>query len=117
LNSTSPTKAIFDIAEGDGVAVVQPAIGQAILRVGKARVLRVAAEPFEQEQIVLVRTFDGNAQITRQLRSTARVIEMAVGEQDLFECHALRRHGLLETFDLPAGIDDRRPAGARTPHQ
>ncbi len=107
----------LDVADPDNIAVFEPARRQTILGVAETGSAGIAAKLLQQEQVVLVRPLDRHAEFACEPGRAAGVIEMAMREEDLFQGHTLPRDGLFQAFDLPAGVDDRAPPGAHTPHQ
>jgi len=55
--------------------------------------------------------FDRQTEFVRQLRRPATVIEMAMGEQDFLQLHALRLHRVEDPIEVPTGIDHRSLLG------
>ena len=128
LNSTSPTSASFDsgvveddvargvagavadvegqLADGRGVAVDQPAVG--LERLADDAVARaILGEAVDPEAVVLVRALDRHAELGGEDPGRAAMVDMAVGEEDLLDRHAVLGDRGLEPVDVAAGIDER----------
>ena len=77
-----------EVADGHRVAIDQPAIGLERLA-GDAVFGAVLGQPVDPEQIVLVRALDRHAQLGGEDAGRSAMVDMAVGEQDLLERHAM----------------------------
>ena len=112
------------LADGHLVALHEPAVGHHVAGVGHAEALSLLGEPLEQEQIALIRPFDrdrrgGLARFSQpllepllELRGTAGMVDVAVGQEDLLDPDALLLDRLEDALDLAARVDH-RPAPAR----
>ena len=105
------------LAHRHGVAVLQPAVRGAGPGIGKSRPPGAASQFVQQEGVVLVRPLDFDPELARQLGRAAGMVEMAMGQKDLFQGHPLQLQGGPESVQIPAGVDKRALLGARTPHQ
>ena len=76
-----------EVADGDRVAVVEPAVGLERLA-ANAPAAAVILQPGDPEAVVLVRAFDRHAELLRKHAGLAAMVDMAVGEQDLLDRHA-----------------------------
>src|SRR5215472_8844145 len=92
-----------DVTETNFITVGEPAIGRAVLGVGKARTPGVPAKGLKQKGVVRVRTFYRNVHFSREPRCTTRVIQMAMGEEHFFEVHTGGVYCRFEAIDLAAG--------------
>ncbi len=84
------------------VAVFQPVVGQAVLRITETGTPCVLGEVLKQEQIIPVRAFDLHARLARQFGRAAGMIQMAMREQDLFQRQALLCQNPLQLRHLAA---------------
>ena len=70
------------VADADRLAFDEPARRRDVARVGDAEALRPRFEIREQEGVALVRPLDRQRQGLAQLGGAARMIDMAVRQQD-----------------------------------
>ena len=103
-------------AHGHRVPVLQPAIRLEHLA-ADAVFAPVVVQPADPEAIGLVRPFDGQAQVLRQHSRLAAVIDMAMGDEDLFQLHARLRDIGLQHVEIAARIDQRRLVRGGAPDQ
>ena len=66
----------------------------------------ISASVVEQEQVLAVRAFDGNAELLPQLGRSAGMVDVAMGEQDLLDRDAALADGIEDRGHVAAGIDD-----------
>lgn len=103
-------------ADLDRIAVFQPAIRRERLDRREPEQLGLTRQQIKPELLVALRALDGHTERVAQFRRRADVVEMAVGEQDFFQCEAAFPHFGQQTFGLAARVDQRRAAGG-VPHQ
>ncbi|PAV67639.1 hypothetical protein WR25_18649 [Diploscapter pachys] len=96
----------LQVADAHRVAFDQPAVGFEG-DAGHAVILAVIVEAGEPEAVGLVRAFDRHVQLVSERLGLSRVVDMAVGEQDLFDRDARLRDRGLDTGQVAARIDDR----------
>ncbi len=77
----------------EGLAALDPELGALFVKL------------FDQKAVFPVRAFDGDAELLRQIRRAARMVDMAMGQHDLLDLHILFGDGGLNTLDFAAGID------------
>ena len=104
-------------AQGDGVAVVQPASGCEGLRGRKAKALALHRQAVDPELVALVRTNDGQRQPLGQLAGAASMVDVGVGEPDLLKLQSQARHLGQEQVQVAAGVDHRGLSGGVVPDQ
>src|SRR5882724_8242188 len=73
------------IADRDLVALVEPAVGSEIAHACYAEALAARDDIIEQIFVGDVRPFDLHTQRVAQLGSTSDMVDMAVGQPDLFD--------------------------------
>ena len=76
------------------------------LSLGICRLAAVIVEARDPEAIGLVRALDRHAELLRQHAGLSAMIDMAVGEQDLLDRHAMLRRRRFEPGQVAAGIDE-----------
>ena len=91
----------------DGIAVVEPAVGRDVARAFDAVGRPLLRQTVEQEFIGRMRAFDLDAELGAQFISPAGVIDVAVGQQDFFDCDARLLDGVGNGIEIATGIDDR----------
>src|SRR5216683_6955225 len=106
-----------EIVDADLVAFVEPAVRRHIARPGDAEGAAAVGEPFQQEQVGAVRSLDRHAQAFLQFRRAAGVVDVAVGQPDLFHGHAGLADRALDLGEVAARIDDRAPLARLRPQQ
>jgi len=74
-------------------------------------------QPVEKESIFRMRTFDLDLEPVSQLRRPARMIDMAMGEKNLFDRHLRLFDSLEDALDISAGIDYGADMGIDVPNQ
>ena len=105
------------IAHRYRVSVFQPAIGREHLRCWKAEHLRLHGQALNPEMIFFVRSFNRQPGGFGQLRCTAGVVNVGVGEQDFLQCNALSFHRRPNAVQVPARVHDCCFVGFGTPEQ
>ena len=95
-----------ELADADGVAVDQPAVGLE-RDAGNPEARAILAEALDPEPVVLVRALDRHAELLGEGAGEAAMVDMAVGEQDLLDCHPGLLGGGLELAEIAARIDER----------
>ena len=98
------------ITELDLVTFLQPAVRHERLAGGKAYLGTPLWQGVEQEPVVLMRSFDRQAQLPRHATNRAGMIEMAMGNENLLQCGIGIVHHLENPFGVTTGIDQHRPA-------
>src|SRR4051812_41609782 len=105
-----------EVADVRGVAIVQPSrrlegpTGDAVLH-------PVLFEPFDPEAVLLMRTLDWHAEFVGEDASAAAMIDMAVGEQDLFDCDPGLLSRRFQPREISARIDERTAHRCRAPDE
>ena len=89
-----------------GVAIVKPAVRHERLGRRKAEALALHRELVDPEGFVLVRAFDGHAELRAQGIGSGAVVDVAVREQDLFDARAVLLGGGQDAFDVAARVGD-----------
>ena len=115
------TEAVIDVerqlADGHLVALFQPAVGLEHATVD-AVFAPVLLQPADPEAVGFVRPLDRHAKLFRERTGLAAMIDMAVGDQNLLDGHAVLRRRRLETRQIAARIDadpgSLRPIGTVT---
>ena len=103
------------VAEADGLAVLQPAVGHERL-VDREVVLGARlGQPLDQKQVVPMGALDLDAVVLGHRARGGRMVDMAVGQQDLGDLDALLVDRLLQHVEVPAGIDGGTLHGLGTP--
>src|SRR4029079_2871907 len=105
-----------DPADGDLVAVVQPA-RRFERPAGDAVLAAVFGEAVDPEAVLLVRPLDLDAKLFRKDAGAAAMVDVAVGEPDLLDRDPGLRRRCLEPRQVAAGIDERAAHGFRAPQQ
>ena len=90
----------------DRIALDEPAVGRHRAHVGQAELARLILHPLDQRLVRLVRPLNRHAQRFRQLRRSADMVDMAVGDQDAFDLDVLRLQRVENGIDIAARIDD-----------
>src|SRR4029453_12241824 len=93
------------VADRDSVAVDQIAVGLKWLAF-YAVAMAVILQPGDPKQILLMRPFDRHSQFLRQNPGLPAMVDVAVGQQDLLDLHAMLRGGCLETRQIAPRIDE-----------
>ena len=112
------TRAMVDIerllTEAHLIALIQPASGHERLARRKTELATPLRNRVEQETVVLVWPFNRQAELTRHAAYRARMVEVAMRDQDLLQHHTRVLGSGQDTPGLSAGIDDGGPAGRFT---
>src|SRR5690606_25341545 len=106
------------IADGDGVAFLEPAIrleGHAGFEAEELTLF--GAQLFQPEALGLVRALDLDAQLRRQRGSLAAMVEVAVGDENLLDGDALAFRDFKDALKVAARIDDGASHGLLVPDQ
>jgi hypothetical protein len=74
-------------------------------------------EALEEEAVGAMRSLDRDAEPVPQFGGAARVIDMAVGEQDLLHCHARLGDRVGDAIEVAARIDDGGPLRRLAPQE
>ena len=77
----------------------------------------VGGQPVDPVTISFMRTLDRDAEVTGKDSGTSAMVDMAVGEEDLFNCNASRSGCVLETIKVSAWIDERAQHRSGAPEQ
>ena len=105
------------IADRDGIAILQPARGRKGLGPGKAKHLALLRQAVNPELVAGVRANDGQLQPLGQLAGAAGVVDMGVGQPDLFERKAQALHLAQHPVQVATGVDNRRVQRLVAPDQ
>ena len=105
-----------ELAHRHHVAIGQPARGLE-RAAGDSVFAPVLGELVDPEAIRLVRTLDGDAIILRERGGPAAMIDMAVGDEQLLDGHAMLRRRRLQPRQIAARIDERAAHRRRTPDE
>src|SRR3546814_8807761 len=95
------------VADGHGIALVEPARRLEDTRLREGITLRLCRQRFDQEQVVAVRSLDRHAQRLGEFARTGGMVDMGVRPQDLLDRDPELRVGLADARHVAAGIDDR----------
>ena len=101
------------IADAHRLAFDQPARRRDVAHVGDAEARALLLEIREQERIALVRPLDRNRQRFGKIGRAARVIDVAMRQQNLFRRDLELIDRLADARDVAARIDDRGAVGGR----
>ena len=105
-----------ELADRHLIAVMQPAIGlEALPRHVPA--LAILRQPVDPEPVILVRPLDRHAQVVGQHARLAAMVDMAMGDEQLFDRDAMLLRRLLEHRQVAAGIDEGAAHRVRAPEQ
>ena len=104
-------------AQRDGVAVVQPAGGLERLGLRKTEHHALLGQAVDPELIARVRSDDGHIEPLRQLPGAAGVVDMGMGEPDLFELEAQPIDLCQQVVQIPARVDHGGLLGVLVPDQ
>ncbi len=101
-------------ADRHRVAFDQPAIGFE-RHAAQAPAPAVLRQPRDPEAVGLVRAFDRHAQLVGKRLRLAAMVDMAMGQQDFFDRHAMLLRGGEQPWQIAAGIDKGAAHRLRTP--
>ncbi len=88
------------------VALGEPAIRKHGAGVQQAETRARFDKAFQQKQVSLVRTLNRDAKLLPQTRSTARMVDVAVGQKDFFNRHAQLGNCGKDHINITTGIDN-----------
>ena len=94
------------LAQRHGVALVQPTRGREGARRRKAVVGRGLRQAINPKLIALVWADDGQAKLVGQVGCGACVVDVRVGEPDLFKRHAQLFARIFQHRQVATGVDD-----------
>ena len=97
----------FHPAEAHGIAAGEPAPWREGLQLPETETRALLRQVVDQEPVIDMRTFDRQAELFRQLRRPAAVVDVAMGEQDFLQHHALLLHRIKYQLQVSAWIDHR----------
>lgn len=103
------------VADGDGIAVLQPAVGREAVGERKAEHPALLRQFVDPEAVLALRPFDGQVLLARQCRDAAHMVEVPVGAEDFLQRDALFGDGGEEIIQVAAGVDQRAPHGFFAP--
>jgi hypothetical protein len=83
----------------------------------KAKHFALPGQAVDPELVGFVRADDGQAQPLGQLTGSASVVDVGVGEPDLFQLQTQSRHLFKQQVEVATGVDDRRLPGLVAPDQ
>ena len=106
-----------ELADPDHLALVQPAAWGKAARLGQAGAFRLFRHAVDQKGIVPMRPFDGHAKTFGQFRCTARMIRMAMGNEDFFHNYHLFGNGGFNPLQIATRIDDGGAHAVGAPQQ
>src|ERR1700712_63893 len=92
------------VADGDLIAILQPAVGFEDAA-GDAILAAIVLKPRNPEAVGLMRSLDLDTEFLGERASLAAMVDMAVGDEDLFDHHAILFGGTLQLGQVAAGID------------
>src|SRR5690242_20226380 len=87
------------------VAFLEPAVRRHGARARNAIGFAGLGQAFEQEGILVMGSFDRNAELGRKLRRSTGVIDMAMREDDLLDGHSGLGDGVTDSWQIPSRID------------
>ena len=99
------------------VAIVQPSVGRERLGAGHAVSGALRGVHVDPELVIGVGALDRHAQIARQHRGEAAMIDMAVGDEQFLDGHAIVGGDLLQPIEIAARIGEGAAHGFRAPYQ
>lgn len=103
-------RAVIDLerflAEGERVAVGEPAVRLERFGRRKAEALALHRQLFDPEALVFVRPLDRHAVMRGEPLRARAMVDVAVREQHLLDLHVLPGDLLLDQFEIAARIDD-----------
>ena len=105
------------LAEGQRVAVLQPAVRLAGFELRNAVLRGLIGDRLDQPAVVLVRAEDRDARSALHRRRAARMVEMAMGQPDRRQLQPEMIDGGEELLRLSARIDEHRRFRPLVPHQ
>ena len=102
------------VADGNLVAFFEPTIG---LEGHSSNSITGAVfrQPRDPPTVGLLRPLDRNGQLVGEGLGEAAMVDMTMGQEDLFGRHPLYACGGDELVDVAAGINERTTHGGRTP--
>ena len=98
------------------IAILKPAVGLERPALN-AIAAPIIPEPGDPEAVLSVRPLDGHTQLLGEDSGAAAMIDMAVGHQQLLDCHAMLFRCRLESVEIAAGIDESASHRFRAPEQ
>ena len=104
-------------AHGHAVALVEPAVRRHGSGFAEPVIGRRLRQGIEEELVGQMRALHRHAEALAQLVGAGRVIDMAVGQQDFLDLHALLTDRRLDPVEVAAGIDDSADLGGFVPDQ
>ena len=107
----------FVPGDRDRIAFLEPPVGGAAAGALEAERLRLLVEPLQHLLVGLVRTDDVDAEMLFQFLRAGGMVDMAVGQQNLFNRHADLFDGIADAVDLSARIDDDAALGIIVPQK
>ena len=99
------------------VAIRQPARGREVLRGRKAEHRALLRQPVDPELVARVGADDGQRQALGQFARAARVIDVRVGEPDLFEREVKTFYLSEQHLQVAAGVDHGGFVGGVAPYE
>ena len=88
------------------ISVAQPAVWNNAAGIGHAELDPARWQIVQQEQVILMRTFNLHAQRIAKFCSASRMIDMAMGKQYLLNLHIGLFDGLENSRHIATGIHD-----------
>lgn len=101
----------------DRITIIQPTIRLKRLDIGKAKLFRLNRHSLNPESIFLLRPFNRDIQAPRQFRSPASMIDMAMGDQYLFDLNAALINLCHQSVKVAAGVNHCAAHGGFIPEQ
>ena len=105
------------LADGHGVAVMQPARGHKGVGVGKAEHGALLGQAVDPELVAFMRADDGQGVLGRELAGASGMVDMGVGDPDGLEIQAQALRLPLDLLDITTGVDDGRIHGLVAPDE
>lgn len=79
--------------------------------------LALHGQGVDQELVADMRPLDLDPVLPCKLSRRRGMVQMAMGQQHFFKCHADFRHGFFDSLQIPAGIDGGPFAGFLVPDE
>src|SRR5690606_8351323 len=99
------------LAEGDGVAVLEPAVGLERVEPRKAEALALLRQLRDPEGVLALRPLDRHRVTAGELGSLPAMVDVAVGEQDLLDVRPELSQRVVDAVEIAARVDDGGAAG------
>lgn len=107
----------FHRAKVDPVVLFQPAVGSEGFGLRETEHSGLFRQVFQQEKILFMRSLDRHVQLFRQGCGAACMVDMTMGEENEYGFQLMLGDRLLNTSDVPTGIDNGRLTGFLAPEE